>query len=149
MILFLTATYIPFKGLCSQLVAKRIYVNASVSVNKVLKNLHGWKQFSIQTETSIIYSVQICYSSMYCSWKWQDKKFNFGGEKSTVKTVLPFIKTAVIELGTCVGQLCLGIFNFAYFLLVTITISTQSYEWFPQWICNIIEYIQPIEILFV
>lgn len=50
---------------------------------------------------------------------------------------------SVIELGTCVGQLCLGIFNFAYFLLVTITISTQSYEWFSQWICNIIEYLQP------
>lgn len=79
---------------------------------KLLKNLHGWKKFCIQTETSLIYSVQICYSSMYYSWKWQDKKFNFGGEKSAVKTVLPFIKTAVIELGTCVGQLCLGILLF-------------------------------------
>lgn len=56
---------------------------------------------------------------------------------------MPFIKTAVIESGTSADQLCLGILNFAYFLLVTITISTQSYEWFPQWICNIIEYIQP------
>lgn len=43
-----------------------------------------------------------------------DKKFNFGGEKSAVKTVLPFIKTAVIELGTCAGQLRLGILNFTY-----------------------------------
>lgn len=46
--------------------------------------------------------------------KMTDKKFNFGGEKSAVKTVLPFIKTAVIELGTCAGHLRLGILNFAY-----------------------------------
>lgn len=146
MILFLTASYgiSPSRAYVHNWLLKEFMWMQVFQWIKLLKNLHVWKKFSIQTETSMIYSVHICYSSMYSSWKWQDKKFNFGGEKSTVKTVLPFIKAAVIELWTWAGQLCLGILNFAYFLLVTISNTcTQSYEWFPQWICNIIEYIQP------
>lgn len=92
MILFLTASYSisPSRAYVHNWLLKEFMWMLVFQWIKLLKNLHGWKKFCIQTETSLIYSVQICYSSVYSSWKWQDKKFNFGGEKSTVKTVLPF-----------------------------------------------------------